>query len=101
MASVAQTLVKIEIVDKPQTEYRYKKEFDKSGLTLLATYSDGSTKTISDTNKINYKNYNSKQRGVQVVTIEYEGCSTELSVTVKYTWWQWIIKILLFGFIWY
>ena len=41
MASVAQTLVKIEIVDKPQTEYRYKKEFDKSGLTLLATYEYG------------------------------------------------------------
>lgn len=27
--------------------------------------------------------------------------SSDFSVTVKYTFWQWIIKILLFGWIWY
>ena len=26
---------------------------------------------------------------------------TTCTVTVKYAWWQWLIRILLLGFIWY
>ena len=45
----------------------------KGGATITCTVTDSNGNTVSDTCK----------------------------VTVKYTWWQWIIKIVLFGWIWY
>ena len=30
-----------------------------------------------------------------------DGRTASCTVTVQYTWWQWIIRILLFGWIWY
>lgn len=36
------------------------------------------------------------------VTDEYGNVATDTcNVSVSYTWWQWIIKIVLFGWIWY
>ena len=35
------------------------------------------------------------------VTVEYTGHSADFKVNVSYAWWQWIIRILLLGFIWY
>ena len=45
----------------------------KGSATITCTVTDSNGNTVSDTCK----------------------------VTVKYTWWQWIIKIVLFGWIWY
>ncbi len=36
-----------------------------------------------------------------VATIEDTDISDTCTITVSYTWWQWIIMILLFGWIWY
>ena len=36
-----------------------------------------------------------------VATIEGTDISDTCTITVSYTWWQWIIMILLFGWIWY
>ena len=41
-------------------------------------------------------------RGTATVTATTEdGRTASCTVTVQYTWWQWIIRILLFGWIWY
>ena len=41
-------------------------------------------------------------RGTATVTATTEdGRTASCTVTVQYTWWQWIIHILLFGWIWY
>ena len=34
-------------------------------------------------------------------TSEDGGKTASCTVTVKLAWWQWLIKIMLFGWIWY
>ena len=48
-------------------------------------------------------NIKTLKRGTAVVTATIDGTDTAVScnVTVKYTWWQWILIIVLFGWIWY
>ncbi len=36
-----------------------------------------------------------------IVTAEDTGITASCTVTVKYAWWQWLIVIFLFGWIWY
>ncbi len=98
------TLDKIEVLTPPEkTSYIYKidKAVDLSGIVVRAYYSDNSYENITDTSKIHAKGYDPKTAGTQTVTVEYEGEKTEITVTVKYAWWQWIIRILLLGFLWY
>ena len=45
--------------------------------------------------------YDSSKIGEQTVFVECEGSRAEFTVTVSYAWWQWIIRILLLGFLWY
>ena len=41
-------------------------------------------------------------RGTATVTATAEdGRTASCTVTVQYVWWQWLIRILLFGWIWY
>ena len=41
-------------------------------------------------------------RGTAIVTATTEdGRTASCTVTVQYTWWQWLIRIFLFGWIWY
>ncbi|MDR0532204.1 MAG: Ig-like domain-containing protein [Oscillospiraceae bacterium] len=41
-------------------------------------------------------------RGTAVVTVtDLYGTPSHCTVTVKYAWWQWLILIFLFGWIWY
>ena len=41
-------------------------------------------------------------RGTATVTATTEdGRTASCTVTVQYTWWQWLIRILLLGWIWY
>ena len=39
--------------------------------------------------------------GDKTITVEYEGQTAQFKVTVKYVWWQQLIRIFLLGFIWY
>lgn len=77
------TLTKIEVLTQPENmEYCVGDVFDTAGLTLLATYSSGTTKNISD----NYTtDYDFSASGEKVVTITYsEGeVSVETTVTVN------------------
>ena len=84
-------------------EYTYKsdKSVDISGLVLEAVYSDGSRETVADLSQANVSGYDSGKAGEQKITVEYNGFTAEFSIIVEYAWWQWIIRILLLGFIWY
>ena len=85
-----------------KSEYIYKQdEVDLSGIELFVTYFDGTTKTITDTSKMIVSGFSNTTRGEQTVTVDFEGVQAEFKVNVKYTWWQWLIVILLFGWIWY
>ncbi len=93
----------ISIASRPKkTSYTYKNgSLDLSGLALTVTYSDGTTETITDTSKMKVTGFDNSKTGAQAVTVEYEGCAAKFDVTVSYAWWQWIIRILLLGFLWY
>lgn len=103
------TYVEIRITDVkiksyPQkTVYTYKvdENINLSGLALEVTYSDGSVVTVSDTSLMSVTGYSSTTAGDQTVTVEYEGFTVQYGVRVEYVWWQWIIRILLLGFLWY
>lgn len=42
------------------------------------------------------------KKGTAVITASAPGCeSANCTVTVFYTWWQQLIRIILFGWIWY
>lgn len=85
-----------------KTSYTYKSDnLDLSGFALTATYSDGTTETITDTSKMKVSGFDNKKVGTQTVTVEYEDTTATFDVTVSYAWWQWIIRILLLGFLWY
>ncbi|MCR5484044.1 MAG: InlB B-repeat-containing protein [Clostridiales bacterium] len=86
-----------------KVNYTYKEEFDKTGMTLLVEYSDKTTEIIEDTSLMNVTGFDStpKKPGNQTLTVEYEGVTKDFTVTVKLKWWQWLIKIFLFGWIWY
>ena len=91
----------VKTPDKTVYVYRRDKNIDLRGLVLEATYSDGSTKTITDTSAVKVSGYSAKPRGDKTVIVEYEGKTAQFNVNVKYVWWQWLILIFLLGFIWY
>lgn len=94
----------IEILNKPdKTDYTYKtgNKIDKAGMSLIVRYTDGSTEIVSDTSKFTCSGLNTSKEGVQEISVEYEGFKTSYNVRVSYAWWQWIIRILLLGFLWY
>ncbi|NLO46565.1 MAG: hypothetical protein GX107_08790 [Clostridiales bacterium] len=62
------------------------------------TSSDTSVATVDANGKVT-----AKGRGTATITATSEdgGYKATCNVTVTYVWWQWLIKILLFGWIWY
>lgn len=81
--------------------YSYKGTLDLSGIELKITDIDGSVEYVTDTSKMTVEGFDSSELGVQTVTVKYEQYSCTFEVTVSYAWWQWIIRILLLGFLWY
>lgn len=81
--------------------YRYKETFSLSGIQLKITDIDGSVEYVTDTSKMTVEGFDSTKIGTQTVTVRYEQYSCAFEVTVSYSWWQWIIRILLLGFLWY
>ena len=90
-----------KLPDKTVYTYRRDRNVDLSGMTLEATYSDGSKKTITNMSECKVSGYSAKPRGDKTVLVEYDGQTVQFNVTVKYKWWQWLILIFLLGFIWY
>ena len=81
--------------------YFYKEALNLSGLTLETIDANGETIVVTDTSKMNVIGYDPKDIGKQTVTVEYDGTSAQFDVSVSYAWWQTLIRIFLFGFIWY
>ena len=76
------TLEKIEVATKPtKTVYQIGEALDTSGLSLKATYSDGTTKNI--TSGFTVSGFDSASAGTKTVTVSYEGKKTTFTVTVK------------------
>ncbi len=94
----------IAITKLPDTlTYRYKERngVKLDGITLEATYESGRTETVTDTSLMTVTGFNNTRRGTQTVSVVYGEQSAEFNVEVVLLWWQWIIKIILFGWIWY
>ncbi len=96
------TSVKIKSLPE-KTVYTYKvdEKISLSGLALEVVYSDGSALTVADTSEMTATGYSPATAGEQTVAVEYEGFTVHYQVRVEYVWWQWIIRILLLGFLWY
>ncbi len=78
----------------------YKGELNLEGIELLVT-TNGKTETVTDTSRMRVVGLDSTKLGEQTVKIYCGEDFTELTVRVEYAWWQWIIRILLLGFLWY
>ena len=80
--SAAAALSQIAVKTMPtKTAYAIGESFNQSGLTLTATYSDGSTKTI--TSGFTCTGFSAYSTGKKTVTVTYEGKSTTFTVEVK------------------
>lgn len=94
----------IEITKLPDTllyRYRYRRGVSLSGIELEVTYESGKRETVTDTSLMTVTGFNNTKRGVQTLTVSYEGQKAEYQVTVRALWWQWILLIVCFGWIWY
>ena len=99
---VAKSLSIKKLPTKTEYIYRNDKVLDLSGMELEVTYSDGTTKSVDpSTSSCTVSGYSAKPRGEKTITVEFEGQKAQFTVTVKYAWWQWLIIIFLFGWIWY
>lgn len=100
-------IVDYAIIDYPNKyTYTYKTEnLDLDGLTVMLTCLDGSKSLANvvnwDDDEIKVTGFDNTQTGVQVVTVESDYFTVEFEVEVAYSWWQWLIVIFLFGWIWY
>ena len=83
-----------------QTTYYYKDTFSADGLLLRVQYSDG-TQELRSTQGVRISGADSLRRGRQQIQVRFDDHETSFEILVKYKWWQWLIHILLFGWIWY
>ncbi len=90
----------IRVVSAPaKTVYRYGEDIDLTGINVVYTDDEGKTKTVTNTSLLTVSGYDSKEIGKQTVTVSYgQHCDT-FEVEVKYSFWQWLIRILFLGLI--
>lgn len=82
-----------------KTDYTYKETFDPAGLSVRLFYADGTQSVRS--HGLTLTGTDHLRRGENTVTVTYGGQTDMFQVHVQMQWWQWLIKILLFGWIWY
>ncbi len=93
-------LVSISIIYAPSNvNLAYKESVSTDGLQVIAKYSDESEVDVTD--KVNVKNFDTSSVGSKTATVEFEQKTATFDYEVSYTWWQWIIIIVLFGWLWY
>ena len=97
--AVPRVIEDIEIKTYPdKLTYTYKEEFDRTGLSVEIFYGTGETEVVTDVFAVSKPGM---KYGENKVTVTLSEFTEDFTVTVEYTWWQWIIVILLFGWIWY
>ena len=93
------TVESIKVYSKPdKMSYYYGDSFDPTGMTLLVTYSDSTTKIIDSGYSVSPEKFT--KTGSQKVTVTYGGKQTTLTVKVRYSFYQFITGILGFGWLW-
>lgn len=97
------TATGIEIIALPKkTSYAYKAEsIDLNGIAVKVTYSGGKSEIVTDTEKLETYGFSADSVGTKTITVAHGGHTDSFEITVSYTWWQMIIRILLLGFLWY
>lgn len=99
--SASRTVTYVQIAQLPdKTDYTYKDPFSAEGLQLRVTYSDGTVETRT-TQGVQLLGTDRMTRGTHTVRAVFDDREAAFDVTVRYEWWQWLVKILLFGWIWY
>ncbi len=97
-------LISIEITTPPTaTEFIYGKEVSYDGMTVIAKYSDGSE--IDVTEDVTVSGFSSDARGEHTATVTYtaengEEFTATFNYNVKFNFWQWLLYILCFGWLW-
>ncbi len=98
--SLGPELLTIKVVAAPSViSYIYKNNVSTDGLIINAVYSDKIEFDVTE--KVNVTNFDTTKNGDRTATVEYEDKTATFDYSVNYLWWQWIIVILLFGWIWY
>ena len=91
--------VRVSVETLPtKTNYFYKEAFDPSGLSLRVAYDDGTETVVTDGVACTGTDLTV---GTNTITATVENQSVTFPVTVRYSWWQTLIRIFLFGFLWY
>ena len=87
--------------DNPK--YTYKKAPNFKGLSVEITYNNGTKQTVNDLSALRIEPTSDKKvrRGEQMYRVTAQGVSCTFPMQVKLAWWQWLIVIVLFGWIWY
>jgi hypothetical protein len=76
------TVTKIAVTDPPtKTEYALGETIDLTGMAVTASYSDGSTETVTITAE-NISGFDSSTVGQKTVTVSYGGKTAEFTVNV-------------------
>ena len=103
---VPEKLLLTKLPDK--TSYNYKDALDTSGMELTIVYNSGKTETVTNGFTCTPNRFTVQNglplfglRGSVPVTVSYKGLQTSFSVEVRLTALQWLIKIVLFGWLWY
>jgi hypothetical protein len=96
--------IKAEIGTMPvQSSFRYDSDPDFGGLSIRILYNDGHEEIETDLSKMKIEPDSSRRvrRGPQTFRVTARGVSTTFTMESRLVWWQWLILILLFGWIWY
>lgn len=88
-------------LQKPPAKLRYKygENLNTDGLVIEAVYESGKTAQL-DASEIDFSGFDSSERGFKTVTASYGGASVSFDVEIYFTFWQWILYIVCFGWIW-
>ncbi|MBQ2904176.1 MAG: leucine-rich repeat protein [Clostridia bacterium] len=80
-----------------KTVYACGEKIDLSGIRIVFVNSDGTEKEVTDTEYLTVSGFDSSEPGSKTVKVNYGQYSDTFRVKVRYTFWQWLIKILTFG----
>ena len=96
--------VSAKVIAQPQNNtYVYRTAPDFSGLAVEITYNNGATEVVRDLSAMTIRAQSDARirRGTQTFTVSTRGVHASFTMRVRLVWWQWLILILLFGWIWY
>ena len=96
--------VRAEVIRTPDKGvFTYKTAPDFAGLAVRVYYNDGSTRDVTELSQMTVRADSDARvrRGTQTFRVTTQGVSATFPMQVKLVWWQWLILIILFGWIWY